>query len=197
MSLHEAVLEETAHGLVCKSDGWFVVNAREVRWFESEGWARFSNFGGDTLFDQLGVGIAVLGPGQPLSMYHWESDEENFLLLSGTATLIVEGEERPLQQWDFVHCPPYAAHTIVGGPCVIVGVGSRERHTEIGPDGRRQGREGEGEYTVNETALKHGAGIEPGTPQDEAYARFPPRTPVRYGGWLDRLYRRGSSETST
>jgi uncharacterized cupin superfamily protein len=184
----EATLEQTEHGLVCTGDGWFVVNAREVRWFESEGWARFSNFGGDTLFDQLGFGIAVVGAGQPLSMYHWESDQEDFLILSGTATLIVEGQERPLEQWDFVHCPPYTGHTIVGGPCVVLGVGSRERHTEIGPDGRRQGREGESEYTVNETALKHGAGIEPGTPQDEAYARFPPRTPVRYGGWLDRLF---------
>ena len=26
-------------------------------------------------------------------------------MLSGEALLIVEGEERPLRQWDFVHCP--------------------------------------------------------------------------------------------
>ena len=26
----------------------------------------------------------------------------------------IEGEERPLRQWDFVHCPPGANHTIVG-----------------------------------------------------------------------------------
>jgi len=185
MGVREATLKETEHGFVCKSDGWFVVNAREVRWYESEGWGKFSNFGGDTLFDQLGFGITVLGAGQPLSMYHWESDEEDFLILSGTATLIIEGEERSLQQWDFVHCPRYAEHTIVGGPCVVLGVGARERHTEIGPDGRRRGREGESAYTVNETAIRYGAGIDPGTPQDEVYARFPPRDPVRYGGWLD------------
>jgi hypothetical protein len=71
--------------------------------------------------------------------------------------------------------------------CVVLGVGSRERHTEMGPDGRRVGIEGESEYTVNETAPRYSAGIEPGTPQDEAYARFPPRTPVRYGGWLDGI----------
>jgi mannose-6-phosphate isomerase-like protein (cupin superfamily) len=185
VNVRRARVEQTEHGLVCKGGGWFVVNAREVRWYESDGWGKFTNFGGDTLFDQLGIGITVLGPGQPLSMYHWESDEENFLILSGTAILIVEGQERPLLQWDFVHCPPYAEHTIVGGPCVVLGVGSRERHTEIGPDGRRTGREGESEYTVNEAAIRHGAGIEPGTPQDEAYSRFPRRTPVRYGGWLD------------
>ena len=94
----EAPVEPTEHGLVCKGEGWFVVNAREMRWFESEGWGRFSNFGGDTVFEQLGFGITVLGPGQPLSMYHWETDQEDFLVLSGTATLIVEGQERPLRQ---------------------------------------------------------------------------------------------------
>lgn len=187
LDVPEAPVEPTEHGLVCKGDGWFVVNAREMRWYESEGWGKFSNFGGDTVFEQLGFGITVLGPGQPLSMYHWESDQEDFLVLSGAATLIVEGQERPLRQWDFVHCPPYTEHTIVGGPCVVLGVGSRERHTEIGPDGRRRGRGDGGAYTVDPTAIKHGAGIEPGTAQEEAYARFPPRTPVRYGGWLDEL----------
>jgi glyoxylate utilization-related uncharacterized protein len=49
-------------------------------------------------------------------MSHWETDQEDFLVLSGMATLIVEGQERPLRQWDFVHCPPYTEHTIVGGP---------------------------------------------------------------------------------
>jgi hypothetical protein len=121
-----------------------------------------------------------------MSMYHWESDEEDFLILSGTATLIVEGQERPLRRWDFVHCPPYTEHTIVGGSegCVLMGVGSRERHTEIGPDGERQGKEGESAYTVDDTARRYGAGIESGTPQNEAYANFPPRQFVRYGGWL-------------
>src|SRR5438876_11988 len=118
------------------------------------GSGRLSNFGCDTVFDQLGFGTTILGPGQPLSMYHWESDQEDFLLLSGTATLIVEGHERPLRQWDFVHCPPYAEHTIVGGPCVVLGVGSRERHTEIGPDGRRRGGADGGVYPVDETAIR-------------------------------------------
>jgi hypothetical protein len=185
VAVDEAPFETTELGLVCTGPGWFVVNARETRWFESAGWGRFSNFGGDTLFDQLGIGISVLGPGEPLSMYHWETDEEDFLILDGTATLIANGEERQLRQWDFFHCPPGTEHTIVGGPCIVFSVGARERHTEIGPDGKRVGRDDGGAYTVNEVAIRHGAGIEPGTPQDEAYARFPPRTPVRYGGWLD------------
>ena len=83
----EAPVELTEHSLVCTGEGWFVVNAREMRWYESEGWGKFSNFGGDTVFDQLGFGITVLGAGQPLSMYHWQTDQEDFLVLSGEATL--------------------------------------------------------------------------------------------------------------
>jgi uncharacterized cupin superfamily protein len=183
----EAPFEETEHGLVCKGEGWFLVNARDVRWFESEGWGRFTNFGGDTVFEQLGVGISVLGPGAPLSMYHWETDEEDFIILRGTATVLADGEQRPLRQWDVFHCPPRTEHTIVGGEhgCVVFGVGARERHTEIGPDGKRRGRDDGGEYTVDPLAIAYGAGIEPGTPQDQAYARFAPRRPVRYDGWLD------------
>jgi uncharacterized cupin superfamily protein len=52
----------------------------------------------------LGMSIQVLAPGEPNSMYHWEAEQEDFLVLSGEALLIVEGQERPLKQWDFVHC---------------------------------------------------------------------------------------------
>jgi mannose-6-phosphate isomerase-like protein (cupin superfamily) len=189
VDLVDAPLEQTEHGLVCKGDGWFVVNARAVRWLESEGWGRFSNFGGDTLFDQLGVGVSVLGPGEPLSMYHWETDQEDFLILAGSATLIVEGQERPLRAWDFVHCPPLTNHTIVGGPCIVVGVGSRERHTYVGADGRRHGRPEGSAYSVEQMAIRRGAGVERETNDPaEAYARFGPRAPRRYGGWLDDVF---------
>ncbi len=40
-----------------------------------------------------------------MAMYHWEADQENFLVLAGEALLVVEGEECPLRQSDFVHCP--------------------------------------------------------------------------------------------
>jgi Cupin domain len=182
----EAPLEQTEHGLVCKGDGWFVVNARDVRWGRVEGRGVFSNFSGTTLFDQLGVGLTVLGPGEPMSMYHWEDDQENFLILSGEATLIAEGQERPLRQWDFVHCPPRTGHVIVGGPCVVFGVGSRERHTMIDEHGQRVGRPGYSEYVADPVAQRHGAAPERNTESaEEAYARFPPPERVRYGGWLD------------
>jgi hypothetical protein len=66
----------------------------------------------------------------------------------------------------------------------VLGVGARDKHVEMGPDGRLRGRDDGGEYTVDETAIRHGAGIEPGTSQDDAYARFGPLEPVRYDGRL-------------
>ena len=119
-------------------------------------------------------------------MYHWETDQEDFLVLSGQATLIIEGQERPLRQWDFVHCPPETGHVIVGGPCVVFSVGSRERHTMIGPDGKRTGRPDWGEYVADPVAKQHSAAPdETTTSAEEAYARFPPRVFTRYDGWLD------------
>ena len=49
-------------------------------------------------------------------------------MLAGECLLLIEGEERPLRQWDFVHCPPWTEHVFVGagdGPCVILMVGAR------------------------------------------------------------------------
>src|SRR5207245_2949289 len=67
-------------------------------------------------------------PKQPMSMYHWEADQEDFLVISGEALLIAEGQERPLRAWDFVHTPAKVEHPLVGagdGPCGIVAVGAR------------------------------------------------------------------------
>ena len=47
---------------------------------------------------------------------------------------MIEGEERRLKAWDFVHCPPWTRHTFVGtgdGPCVIVMAGSRAGGFEV------------------------------------------------------------------
>ncbi len=131
---------------------------------------------------QLGIALNVLGSGEPIGMYHWETDQEGFLVLSGEALLIVEGQERPLRRWDFVHCPPEARHTIVGagdGPCAVLAIGARE-HIDADCHG--------GAYTVEEVALRHGAGVEEETSDAElAYARFPESEPTPYrDGWLSR-----------
>jgi uncharacterized cupin superfamily protein len=179
LMVSEAQLEATEQGLVPKGDGWFVLNAREARWRAGEGRGAICDLEGEPEFDQLGIHLFVLGPGEPMSMYHWEADQEDFLVLAGKALLIVEGEERLLREWDFAHCPPDTKHTIVGageGPCLVVAVGARDRST--GPEW--------GGYTVDEAALRHGAGVEQETTdQLQAYARVARREPTRYReDWL-------------
>jgi glyoxylate utilization-related uncharacterized protein len=95
-------------------------------------------------------------------------------VLSGEALLIVEGQERRLHQWDFVHCPPETSHVFVGAgdcPCAILAASSRQFQAG-GPWGY---------YTVEETARRYGACSDVET-QDTgvAYARAPPSQPTRY-----------------
>src|SRR5690349_7935737 len=87
--------------------GWFVLNARDARWWHDE-MRSVCRFGGqgDAHFDDLGVSLYWLAPGQPMSLYHHESGQEDFLVLRGEALLIVEGEERALRPFDLAHCPP-------------------------------------------------------------------------------------------
>jgi uncharacterized cupin superfamily protein len=175
----EARLESTEHGLAPKGDGWFVLNAREASWRYAEGRGAYSVLEGEPEFSQLGIHLVALGPGEPMAMYHWEADQEDFLVLAGEALLIVEGEERRLRQWDFVHCPAGTKHVIVGAgeaSCLVLALGARDRST--GPDW--------GGYTVDEAALRHGAGVERETTDPkQAYAPFPRREPTRYRkGWL-------------
>ena len=175
----EAELTETAHGRVAAGDGWFVLNARDAAWRHADGRGAYSDFEGEREFPQLGVHLVSLAPGEPMAMYHWEADQEDFLVLAGEALLIAEGEERPLRAWDFVHCPPGMKHTIVGageGNCLIVAVGARDRST--GPDW--------GGYTVDEAATRHNAGVdEDTTSPKEAYGKVPHRQPTTYReGWL-------------
>jgi uncharacterized cupin superfamily protein len=126
----------------------------------------------------LGMSIQVLPPGEPNATYHWETEQEDFLVVAGEALLIVEGQERRLRQWDFVHCPPETRHVIVGageGPCVILAAGSRQ-FQKNGPWGF---------YCADETAARFNASSPEDTQDGElAYARFPPSQPTRYRAGL-------------
>jgi uncharacterized cupin superfamily protein len=151
-------------------DGWFVVNARDMTWFQTDGCGYYVAFDPvDRRFDQLGIGLGILRPGEPSAMYHGEDAQEDFLVLAGECLLIVEGEERLLKQWDFVHCPPWTEHIFVGagdGPCLVVAVGARVPGRGI-------------RYPVNELALRYGAGVDKETTDPkEAYARFAEDVPV-------------------
>jgi uncharacterized cupin superfamily protein len=124
----------------------------------------------DSPWPDLGVNIQVMQPGQPNCRYHSEPVQEDFLVLSGECLAIVDGEERPLRQWDFLHCPAGTEHVFVGagdGPCAVLMIGSR--------------REDAARYPVNAVAAKHGASVEVATDDPaEAYAdwRQEPRRPV-------------------
>src|SRR2546427_1477949 len=132
----EAPLEQTEFGRVPKGEGWFVVNAKESRWLEHEKFGSGTTFEGEPEFAQLGINIGVLEPGQPACMYHRESAQEDFLVLWGECLLLVEGEERRLKAWDFVHCPPWTDHVFVGagdGTCGILAIGGRAQQAFANP----------------------------------------------------------------
>jgi quercetin dioxygenase-like cupin family protein len=175
VSVPEAELKHTELGLVPQGEGWFVLNARDATWIRSEERGQDTDFEGGQEWTQLGLRIQVVAPGQR-SMYHRERGQEDFLVVSGECVLVIEGEERRLQAWDFVHCPPWTEHAFVGagdGPCVIVMVGSRAEGFDV-------------VYPVNEVAAKHGASAPEETSiPDEAYAGWGPEERSRYvEGWL-------------
>ena len=152
--------------------GWHIANARDVQWHDGGHFGVYCDFQQNPHFEELGFGLGMVLPGQPNALYHREGHQEGFLVLSGEAIAIVEGEERPLRAWDYLHCPAGVDHVVVAagtGPCLLLAVGSR-----VGQKGVV--------YPVNEAALARGAGVttETDSPQ-EAYAPLPEdvETPFR------------------
>ena len=148
----EARLEDAGSGLSPADEGWFVVNVRDAEsWsWETRG-ARCSfesEYGDPPIeFAQLRINVTVLEPGQTV-LYRTEANQEAFSWVSGECTLLVEGEERRLEPWDFFHAPAWTEHGFVGageGPCVIVMVGARS-----GPGVH---------YPVSELAARYGASV--------------------------------------
>lgn len=166
----EAPMKETEAGRCPSGPGWFVLNLADCAWKSNERFGLFSDFKGEAAFDQVGWHVHVLQPGQPNCKYHREDAQEDFLVLSGEALLIVEGEERKLRAWDVVHFPPETEHVFVGAgssPCAILMMGAVRPGRPLF-------------YPSSELARKHGAGVEQETPNpQEAYAGSPPSQPVR------------------
>jgi uncharacterized cupin superfamily protein len=174
-----APLSKTEHGTVAAGDGWYVLNLRDAEWRHAEGrgavCVALDDFEGYRRNVQYGLNTFVLMPGEPMSLYHWEGDQEALLVIAGEAALVVDGEERPLRAWDFVHLPPGTRHVLVGagsGPSVVIAVGARQ-HDELG-------------FPADEAAKRLGASVEEDTRDGGvAYAHVPPREPTTYrDGWL-------------
>lgn len=144
--------------------GWFVVNARDARWLHND-MRVVCRFGGEgeAHFDDLGIGLYWVEPGKPMSLYHHEAGQEDFLLLRGEGILIIEGNERPIKAWDFIHCPPRTPHTIVAAgaePALVVAVGARKE-------------KGSARYPVEAAALRYDAGVPDATTSPaDVYASF-------------------------
>ena len=175
----EAPLERTEAGTRAAGDGWFVVNAREAVWGESDEMGVFTRLGEgpDARFPQVGFNIGVLWPGQPACMYHREPNQEGFLIVAGECILFVEGEERHMKQWDYFHCPPETDHVMVATgeePCVAVAIGTRFSRDVV--------------YPEFEPARRYGGAVEKETKDpDEAYAGMEFRDASYRDGWLPNL----------
>jgi uncharacterized cupin superfamily protein len=160
--MEEARIQQTETGKVVEGEGWFVMNLAEASWERDPDngvWCALE--ARDAPFAQYGLNVHVVEPGQANGRYHSESDQEGFLVLAGECIAIVEGEEHPMRQWDYLHCPAGTDHIIVGagnGPCAVLMTGARS------PDNRIH-------YPVNAVAARHGASVKKATDSPkEAYA---------------------------
>ena len=181
MAVGEAPLEDRGSGLAPAGEGWFVVNVADAAWLTSEG-GELKPTGSECSFEseaaefgQLGVRIHVLPPGEPNGFYHAESQQEDFLVLSGECVVIVEGEERRLKQWDLFHSPAGTEHIFVGAgetPCAIFMVGSRTGEWTV-------------RYPVSEAAARHDASVERETtsPREAYVGVIEPSRPGRPTVW--------------
>src|SRR5450755_2582394 len=166
--MREAAIEHGETGRVPSGEGWFILNLAEMGTVPSGGtWCVFESPQAPSR--TLGIGVHILNPGETPGWYHEESEQEGFLVLSGECLAIVEGQERLMRAWDYLHCPPGTAHITIGagdGPCAILMVGTR-------------GPEHSVHYPVEPAAASHGASVSEATDSPrEAYAGRPPIEPA-------------------
>ena len=137
----EARLERITHGLAPVTEGWFVLNAADAQWIEHP------DFGRCCPFEASGAVTRQRDDVEPAT---FPQLGVNLLVLQGACLLLVEGEERPLAQWDLFHSPPGTEHVLVGTSdeaCIVLRVGTR-----LGYPGLF--------YPRDEVAVRHGAATE-------------------------------------
>ena len=161
--MQEAHIEKTPEGQVPVGDGWFIRNLGELAWETVPGFGVWRELG-------VGLHVHVLQPGEAGGYYHAEDAAEGFVVLSGECVAIVEGEERRMRRWDYLHSPPRAEHITVGAgeePCAILMFGSPDPSRKV-------------EWIANETAARYGASVAKTTGRDaEAYGDLPESVRVR------------------
>jgi uncharacterized cupin superfamily protein len=152
-------------------DRAFVMNIADAPAFSHSRRATLLDFEPDDApWPDIGVNVQIMAPGQPNCRYHSEPVQEDFLVLYGECIAILDGEERAMRQWDFLHCPAGVEHVFVGsgdGPCGVLMIGSRRRD--------------EAHYPVSDVAAKYDASVTIATDDpSQAYAdwRQEPRRPT-------------------
>ena len=80
MAAPEAPLQEVEHGLVPGGEGWFVLDARDAPWRSRPGRGFSLPFEEPAWFPRVGITLHVPGPGEPIGLYHRESNEEDLQL---------------------------------------------------------------------------------------------------------------------
>jgi len=186
----ESHLERLESGLAPVTPGWFVVNTADAAWVNNEHYGGVCIFESDefvlqgrpdlTEYVKPGAGftIRVVPPGQPATLYHAESVQEDFLILMGECVLVIEDQERHLRAWDFVHCPPMTGHTFIAketGPCVILATGNRRDDLErVSPR--------------SEAALRYDAGTDVDMTEPKRRGRWVVQRPDRWDElpWAER-----------
>jgi uncharacterized cupin superfamily protein len=183
-SMPEAPIRRSRNGLAVDGEGWFVMNARESRWKQEGPLGSYCTFEGKRRFPHFGINISVLQPGERMGMYHRENAQEAFLVLCGDCTLIVEGKERPLREWDFFYCAPGTEHIIVAS--------GAQSAVSLAVGGRGRGVGGGIVYKVSEAAARYGASVKRETSDSaeahrSVWAKLPRSRFVRYRpGWLEK-----------
>jgi uncharacterized cupin superfamily protein len=169
--MHEAKIEDTNTGKVPADDGWFILNLSEMGWATLPGGGTWCVFESPNAPSQtLGIGVHILEKGETPGFYHEENQQEGFLVLSGECIAVVEGQERRMKAWDYLHSPPGTRHITIGAsdePCAILMVGTRSSdETTL--------------YPADPAAAQYGAAVEEETDSAEvAYRGRPPFTEVR------------------
>ena len=178
-----ARLEAGPHGgMVPTTSGWFVLHLDDALWVDNgragSAWIEGRN---DEQFQQYGVNVRAVRPGEPLCAYHRERYfDEAMLVLDGEARLLVEGEEVAVRAGDVVWCPRGTGHVFVGAgdsPCAILLVGTRDFELEQRDPTCL-------EYPVDELAARFGASVTRATNDaDEAYADWSESVPTATPPW--------------
>jgi uncharacterized cupin superfamily protein len=166
--MHEACVIQTGTGKVAEGEGWFVLNLADAGWERrSPGFgARCGLDARDARFPHFGANVCVVMPGESTSLYHAEDTQEGFLVLDGACVAVIEGIERRLRRWDYLHSPAGTRHVLVGagdGPCAILMIGA-PRSSSLSSI----------HYPRDEVAARHGASVAETTDSSrQAYAERP------------------------